>query len=59
MLSRQFFMGLEERLGPHSVDLFASNANNQCSKYYSLNWCRGTAGVAAFAYDWGGETAWV
>jgi len=58
MLSRAFFRKLEERLGPHTVDLFASSANNQCGKFYSLHWCRGTAGVGAFAFNWGGESAW-
>jgi hypothetical protein len=58
MLSRAFFRKLEERFGPHSVDLFASGANNQCGKFYSLHWCRGTAGVNAFAFNWGGESAW-
>ncbi len=55
MLSHEFFRKLEERFGTHSVDLFASGANNQCEKFYSLHWCRGTAGVNAFAFDWGGE----
>ena len=59
MLDRPFFSRLEERRGKHSVDLFASNANNQCGRFYSLQWCRGLAGVNAFAYNWGGETAWV
>jgi hypothetical protein len=32
-------------MGPHTVDLFASSDNAQCKKFYSLYWCRGTAGV--------------
>ena len=59
MLSHEFFRKLEERFGPHSVDLFASGANNQCERFYSLHWCRGTAGVNAFAFNWGGESAWI
>ena len=51
MLGRPFFRRLEERFGKHSVDLFASNANNQCERFYSLHWCRGSAGVNGFAYD--------
>ncbi len=58
-LSRKFFLQLEERRGSHSVDMFASNANNLCERFYSLHWCRGTGGVNAFAYNWGGETAWI
>ncbi len=59
MLVRSFFRGLEERWGAHAVDLFASDANYQCGSFYSLHWCRGTAGVNAFAYFWGGEPLWV
>jgi hypothetical protein len=59
MLARSFFRWLEDRWGIHAVDLFASDANNQCGRFYSLHWCRGTAGVNAFAYFWGGELVWV
>jgi hypothetical protein len=59
MLCRDFFRLLERRWGAHSVDLFSSGTNNQCSRFYSLHWCRGTAGVNAFAFDWSGESAWV
>ena len=31
MLSRRFFGLLDERWGPHTVDLFASGTNNQCA----------------------------
>ncbi len=34
MLSRAYFRKLEERFGPHTVDMFASGANNQCEKFY-------------------------
>jgi len=54
MLSNEFFRKLEERFGPHSVDLFASGVNSQCKKFYSLHGCRGTACVNALAFDWGG-----
>ncbi len=37
ILSRAFFRKLEERFGPHTVDLFASGAINQCEKFYSLH----------------------
>ena len=55
MQERSFFWRLEERWGTHAVDLFASDANNQCGRFFSLYWCRGTAGVNAFAYFWGKE----
>ncbi len=44
-LAPKFFNLLEARWGPHTVDLFASSDNAQCKKFYSLQWCRGTAGV--------------
>jgi hypothetical protein len=58
-LSRKFFRQLEDRFGPHSIDLFSSNENNLCDRFYSLHWCRGSGGVQAFAYDWSGEVAWI
>jgi hypothetical protein len=51
-LSKTTFLQLEgSRWGVHSIDLFASNANNLCGRFYSLHWCIGTGGVNAFAYD--------
>ncbi len=50
MSSRAFFRKLEERFGPHTVDLFASGAN-KCEQFYSLHWCRGTAGVNAISFN--------
>ena len=41
------------------MDLFASNANNLCESFFSLHWYRGTGSVNAFAYNRGGETAWI
>ncbi len=37
MLRRELFRQLEERCGPYVTDLFASNANNQCERFYSLH----------------------
>ncbi len=39
MLNRTFFRRVKESWGPHSVDMFASNANNLCERFYSLHWC--------------------
>ena len=38
MLSREFFLLLDGRRGPHTVDLFSSGANNQCDTFYALHW---------------------
>jgi hypothetical protein len=59
MVGRAIFGRLEERWGSHTVDLFASSENNQCDRFYSLHWCRGSAGCDAFAFEWSGEVAWV
>jgi len=58
MLRRSFFRQPEKQQGIHMVDLFASDANNKCGRFYSLHWCRGTAGVNVFAHFWGGEPVW-
>ncbi len=59
MLSRRFFDLLEERWGPHTVDFFASGANNLCAKLYALHWCRGPAGINVFGQLWTGENCWI
>ncbi len=37
LLSRSWFQFLDYRWGPHTVDLFASNANNHCARFFSLH----------------------
>ena len=58
-LSRKHFRQLEDRFGPRSIDMCSSNENNLCDRFYSLHWYRGSGGVQSFAYDWGGEVAWI
>ena len=50
MLAPRFFEWLNSKWGPHTIDLFASSDNNQCGRFYSLHWCRGTLGVNAFSF---------
>ena len=52
MLSNRFFGLLDERLGPHLVDLFASGATNQCVRLYALHLCMQAAGINAFGQLW-------
>ena len=59
MLSRSWFQFLDYRWVPHTVDLFASNANNQCARFFSLHWCMGSSGINAFGQLWVGENCWV
>jgi hypothetical protein len=49
MLSRWFFGLLDERWGPHVGDIFSSGANIHCAGFYAVHWCRGAAGINAFA----------
>ena len=37
MLSRSWFQYLDYKWGPNTADLFASNVNNQCSRFFSLH----------------------
>jgi hypothetical protein len=53
------FQLFNNKFGPFTIDLFASNLSHKTQKYYSKYWCAGTSGVDAFAYDWGGEICWI
>ncbi len=57
MVGRAKFRQLEERWVSHTWDLFASRENNQCERFYSLHWCRGSAGCDGFAFLWSCEVA--
>jgi ribonuclease HI len=52
-LNSRFFQSLSARWGPFDVDLFASFANHQVPRYYSLHYTPDCAGVNAFAHRWG------
>ena len=53
-LCAEQFRAIEARFGPFDVDLFASTANAQCSKFFSATRCPGTAGVDALLQCWSG-----
>ena len=36
-ISRKYFGQQEDRFGPHSIDLFSSNENILCDRFYSLH----------------------
>ena len=59
MLSRSWFKFLDYIWGPHTVKIFASNANNQYARFFSLHWCMGSSGINAFGQLWFGENCWV
>ena len=58
-LHPRYFHLLDQRWGPHSVDLFASSRTTHCTRFYSRHWCPGTSGINAFAYDWTHENPWI
>jgi len=41
-----------KKMETRTCDTFSTNKNNQCSKFYSLHWCRGTSGFNGFVFDW-------
>ena len=42
-----------------TIDLFASNRNKMCKRFYSNFYCPGTLGIDAFSHSWNGEVAWI
>lgn len=52
------FIGLQSVWGVNTCDVFASNYNTKCLKFYSRWWCPGTSGIDAFLYGWSGDFNW-
>jgi hypothetical protein len=42
-----------------TIDLFASNRNSKCKKFYSNFYCPNTSGIDAFTHSWDEEVAWI
>lgn len=42
-----------------TIDLFASNENAKCPRFYSNFYCQGTQGIDAFCHNWDNEVAWI
>jgi hypothetical protein len=42
-----------------TVDLFASDRNSKCQRFYSNFFCPGTSGIDAFSHSWDDEVAWI
>ena len=59
MLSREWFLHLDERFGPHTVDCFATSRNNQLPRFFAKLWCPGCEGADAFTRPWEGENVWL
>ena len=41
------------------VDLFVSNQNKKCKRFYRNLYCPDTSGVDTFSHSWDGEVAWI
>lgn len=42
-----------------TIDLFASDKNRKCRRFYSNFFCPDTCGIDAFCHSWNKEVAWV
>lgn len=42
-----------------TIDLFASDRNSKCQRFYSNFFCPGTSGIHAFSHSWDDEVAWI
>jgi len=42
-----------------TIDLFASDRNSKCKKFYSNFYCTYTSGIDAFSHSWDEEVAWI
>lgn len=49
---------LNDMYGPHTVDLFATELNTRCTRFFSRRPSPGALGVNALVQDWSGENAW-
>jgi len=49
---------LDAQYGPHSVDLFATELNTRCVRFYSKDLTPGALGANALHFNWAGENAW-
>lgn len=54
----QTFTNINEEI-EFTIDLFASDTNNKCKRFYSNFYCAGTLGIDAFCHDWAGERCWI
>ena len=58
-ITNEFFLFLDERWGPHTVDCFANYYNHKLPKFFSRFWNPNTAGVDFFFQPLGGENCLV
>ncbi|KZS08446.1 Uncharacterized protein APZ42_027551 [Daphnia magna] len=42
-----------------TIDLFASDRNKKCQRFFSNFYCHDTSGIDAFSHSWEDEVAWI
>jgi len=52
------FRHLDDQYGPHTVDLFATELNTRCIRFYSKDLTPGALGSNALLFSWEAENAW-
>ena len=57
-VDHETFRRLNEKFS-FTIDLFASDKNAKCSRFYSNFYCPKTNGIDAFCHNWDKEVAWV
>lgn len=57
-LSPAAFRGLDDLYGPHTIDLFASELNTRCLRFFSKNLTPGSMGVIALRFCWAPKNPW-
>lgn len=43
----------------YTIDLFASDRNSKCKRFYSNFYCPDTSGIDAFSHSWYDEVSWI
>ena len=54
-LTDEFYLILNQRWGPFTVDCFANSDNAKCPKFYSMFLVPNSAGIDAFTFNWASE----
>ena len=58
-VSRDVFVYLDAKWGPHTVDRFAIQYNAQCNRFNSRWWVPGCETVDSFTVDWSYDVNWL
>ena len=59
MLNPVLFQFVDRMWGPHTIDCFASEHNNQVPRFHSRFWCPKSEAVDTFTVNWCDEHCWL